>query len=223
MAEYEPYIKSITTVAGVIQNYKQDTKIEILENEIIHIKKLLDIEVFLLNDNELKIINIFITQALLQNQSIDRVPIDRNTIFNLLELDKDTIINSLEFLKSHDFIKRDIDDEEIGDHPLYKLNYEVFYQSDLIEQMFNKSMTYFDITVKVINYLNDNYQDNDSITMKTLLNDLTLNTLLLNPILYKLNQYEAIQFSPVITKEDFIVKSFTIKKPKLLKFKRLNK
>ncbi|RLA83234.1 MAG: hypothetical protein DRG78_05005 [Epsilonproteobacteria bacterium] len=105
---------------------------------------------------------------------------------------------------------------------MYNLKYEVFYQSNLIEQMFNKSMTYFDITVQVINYLNDNYQDNDSITMKILLNDLTLNTLLLNPILYKLNQYEAIQFSPVVPNKDFIVKSITIKKPKLLKFKRLN-
>jgi len=220
--ENESYFKTASAVLGFIKNYKQDTSIEQLENEIKNIKSILELDNIKLNDIELSIVNLFINKSVEKYQAIDRISIE-DTFFNSsLKYDTDDILKSLEILESYNFIERNsYFNPKI--YYLYNLKYDIFFKSNLIEEIFKKSLTYIDITNMVLNYLIKNYKNNEGVKMETILNDLTLDTLLLNPILYRLNKYKAIKFSKIMPSNDLVVHYLFVNRPKLLSFKKIIK
>lgn len=186
----EPYTKVASTAYGMLVNYRQNKKIESVENDVQNIKDILGLNEVILSDNELKIISIFI------------------------EEDIDDLLISLE---SYDFF--DVQ-KCLSNNSDYRLKYEIFINSNLLQNIFNKAMTYSELFKLSVNFIYDNYRKEDILYTNKLIEEISLNNFLINPILYHLDLIGVIKLSKIMPKPYLIADESILNKANLMKLHR---
>lgn len=215
LEEFEPFTKSASTVWGMITNYRQNKKIESVENDVSKIKTVLGLKEKKLTDDELKIISLFIKRGEERNYSTHLIPIDYSE-FNELNItdDLDDLLLTLESYRFLD-VERFISGES---H--YRLNFITYINSNLIQSIFSESITYSELFRLVVNHIYENHRKEDIIYTHKLIEELSLNNFLLNPILYHLDLIDVIEMSKTLGNVDVIVTHSILRKPKLYELYR---
>lgn len=218
LSSFEPYTKMATSAFGMITNYRQNKKIESVEKDVSKIKDVLGLKETNLSDDELKIISLFIMKSEEFNRSINLVTMEYDDFVNISV--ENSIDDILMYLESYNFLNVE---RFISGESHYKLKYEVFINSDLLQKVFNDSMTYSELFRMVVNFMFDNYRRDNILDTHKILEELTLNNFLLNPILFHLDNIGVIKLIRTFGKNDLIADSFSLDKPKLFElYKKLN-
>lgn len=207
----EPYTKTATTALSVISNYRRDKKIELLEEDVKKIKDILGLSEISLSDDELKIISIFIEEAEKRNYTIDGVYIKYNEFKKLdVSEDLDDLLISLEsynFFNVQKFLNNDSN---------YSLKYEIIINSNLLQKMFNDSLTYSELFKLVVNFIYENYRKEDILYTNKLMEEISLNNFLINPILYHLDLIGVVNLSKTLGNPEIIATHSILNKPNLM-------
>ncbi len=212
---FEPYTKAVSSALGMITNYRQNKKIESVENDISKIKSILGLKEVKLNENELKVVSMFIEQSEKTNHSIDNTYMHYSKLQELeLEDDLDDVLLSLE---SYGFfnVRR-----TLSSSSHYVLNYKIFINSNLIQSIFNESVTYSELFRLVVNHIYEHHRRDTVIYTYKLMEEITFNNSLLNPILYHLDFIGVIKLNRALGDVDIVAKHFLLDKPKLYELHR---
>ena len=215
----DPYSKVATTVYGMLANYRQNKKIESVEEDISKIKAVLGLDEINLSDNELKVSALFIKKSEQSNDATGSISI-AYVEFVKLDLNED-IDDVLMYMESYGFL--DVNTCMSGES-FYKLNYTIFMNSNLLHNIFNQSMTYSELFRLVVDHIYNNYRRENAVQTNQLIEELSLNGFLLNPILYHLDQLGVIDLIHTNGYVDLIARDSMIRKPKLFEvYKELNR
>lgn len=214
----EPYGKVASAIFGMVTNYRQNKKIESVENDVSKIKTILGLKEKKLTDDELIIISLFIKISEEKNHSTDLISISYSEFNDLdIRIDLDDLLLTLEsygFLDVRSFISGE---------SIYSLNYNIYINSNLIQSIFSESITYSELFRLVVNHIYENHRKEDIMKTYQLIEELTLNNFILNPILYHLNSIGVIEMSKTYGNVEIITNHFLLKKPKLFElYRKLN-
>ena len=88
LEQFEPYTKVASTVYGMVVNYRQNKKIESVENDVLEIKSILGLKEISLTNNELKVISTFIDNSIKLDKSVDLMALSMSS-FKKLDIDED--------------------------------------------------------------------------------------------------------------------------------------
>lgn len=215
LEKFEPYTKAVSSALGMITNYRQNKKIESVENDISKIKSILGLKEVKLNENELKVLSLFIKKAEEKDYATHLISIDYSE-FNELDIsgDLDDVLITLESYRFLD-VQRFLNG---GAH--YKLNFITYINSNLIQSIFSESITYSELFRLVVNYIYENHRKEDIIYTNQLIEELTLNIFLLNPILYHLDLIGVIKLSKTLGNTKIVASHSLLIKPKLYELYR---
>jgi len=224
VASYEPIMKSLLTGYGIVKNYQRDKKLEYHDKELALIKEKLGLNTYSISDDELKVINTFLIQSEQIDRNLKLVDINFENLKKETNFKEERLKEILLNLESEEFINI----TRIPNSKEYKLNYSIFYKSNLIEKMYSNSISYFDILNIIIDKLLNTDSDSSDmlIYVDKFIEKHSLNSFLINPIIVHFELLNIIKESHLETGSCILVKSYIcIDKAKLIKYNKqlLNK
>lgn len=220
ISENEPFVKSLSFIYGIVKNYQRDKKIELNSKELAYIKNILRLSTYELTEIQMKIIDVFLIKSEQSNENLNRISLTYD------DINEKYLINELDFqknileLESENFINTE---KFIDNSKEYQLNYNIFIESNLIYNLFNKSICYYEILNMVVDLL---FQIEDEeniieINVNKFMQQNSLNYLFMNPIIYHLANLDIIEYDTSLTQNILIDENFYIKdKSNLLKLKK---
>lgn len=220
ISENEPFVKSLSSIYGIVKNYQRDKKIELNSKELAYIKNILRLSTYELTEIQMKIIDVFLIKSEQSNENLNRISLTYD------DINEKYLINELDFqknileLESENFINTE---KFIDNSKEYQLNYNIFIESNLIYNLFNKSICYYEILNIVVDLL---FQIEDEeniieINVNKFMQQNSLNYLFMNPIIYHLANLDIIEYDTSLTQNILINENFYIKdKSNLLKLKK---
>ncbi len=220
LSSYEPTIKALTTVYSIVDNYQRDKKLEFFDKEIVYIKEHLGLSSYELNDNELKIMDIFLSESEQKNKTLIVITSTFNELIEKTNFNEQILRDVLLNLKSENFIE---ENRGINNNIEYKLNYFVFEKSNLVEKISSNATNYYSI----LNFTVDKLLEMDSngayidVDVNRFMNEHSLNHFFINPIMIHLESKDIIEYygsqpSSILINDQFYVKD----KSKLLKYRK---
>lgn len=213
---FESISESLIAPYGIFKNYQRDKKLELHDKEITYIKEILGLSTYVLNDNELKIINVFLTQSEVEELNLDCVRFTLEQLIEKTNLNQELIKTALLQLESEEFI-------ETTNNMYFQLDYSIFIKADLISKIFLGATNYYIILNCVVDSL-INIQNNNKhmqVNVNEFISEHNLNYLLINPILLHLKYENIIEYDTLYIQTILLTNSFFItNQAKLLNFKK---
>jgi hypothetical protein len=213
---FESILEKLITPYGIFKNYQRDKKLELHDKEITYIKEIIGLSTYELNDNELKIINVFLTQSEVEELNLDCIRFTLKQLIEKTNLNQELIQSTLLNIESEEFVK-------VKNGMYFKLDYSVFIKSDLISKIFSGATNYY----IMLNYIVDsliNIQNNNKyiqVNVKEYISEHNLNYFFVNPILLHLKYENIIEYDTLYIQTILLTNSFFItNQAKLLKFKK---
>lgn len=204
-------------IVNLVDDYKNEEQFSKINEELNLIKQRLGILPYLLNTDEIKLIDVFLAFSEECKKPLYLAPLTINDLMAKTGFLGEKIKRLIETLENENFIKR-------GDAwtPDFQLEYSIFYKSDLITQLSSQAVNYYDILDLVIKYLRDekNIEDKYNISIEKIMKDVTLNHFLINPILWHLQEEEIISYEKQLPPSHLITNYFSLNRGKLDKFSK---
>ncbi|MFA5427732.1 MAG: hypothetical protein WC279_05950 [Sulfurimonas sp.] len=213
---FESIPESLIPAYGIYKNYQRDKKLELHDEEITYIKEILGLSTYELNDNELKIINVFLTQSEVEELNLDCIRFTLEQLIEKTNLNQELIQSTLLNLESEEFVK-------VKNGMYFKLDYSIFIKSDLISKIFLGAINYYLILNLTVDSL-INIQNNNGyiqLNVDEFISEHNLNYFFVNPILLHLKYENIIGYDTLHIPTILLTNSFVItNQAKLLKFKK---
>ena len=218
---FESLTESIIPEYSAVKNYQRDKKIEYHDKKIAYFEELLGLDIYDLGHNELMIINVFLSQSEQSNYNLDCITIAQEKLLETIALPYNNFKEAILKLKSENFLIEKL----VGDNDSkYKLNYSVFYKSNLFDKLFNNetSLYYYELLTIVVDiFLNiQSNNDNIEINVNKFMSDNSLNYLFINPIIFHLKSEDIIKYDLLYIQTILLTNTFNVDKSKLLKLKK---
>lgn len=194
-------------IANFVDDYKNEGQFAEISQELNLIKQHLGILPYLLNEDEIKLIDVFLAYSEKYKMPLYLTPLTIDDLIAKTDFVDEQVSIFIEKLENESFIKR-------GDTwtPDFTLEYSIFYKSDLISQLFSKAANYDAILDLVIKYLMDekNIEDKYNISVEKIMKDLPLDHFLINPILWHLQEEEIISYDKQLPPSYLVTNYFSL-------------
>lgn len=204
-------------IANFVDDYKNEGQFAEISQELNLIKQHLGILPYLLNEDEIKLIDVFLAYSEECGMPLYLTPLTIDDLIAKTDFIDEKVRIFIEKLENESFIKR-------GDTwtPDFTLEYSIFYKSNLISQLFSKAANYDAILDLVMKYLMDekNIEDKYNISVEKIMNEVTLNHFFINPILCHLKEEGVISYDKQLPPTHSITNYFSLNREKLDKFSK---